>query len=231
MSISVRLKCCTPLLQMRRGLMATGTGTAKDSAKRRDFARTVEAKLPTRYGNFRAIAYEDSLDGRDHLAIIKGDVRGKEDVLVRVHSECLTGDALGSLRCDCGEQLRKSMRSIEKKGRGIILYLRQEGRGIGLLNKVRAYHMQDQGIDTVAANVLLGFEPDERSYDGAAYILNDLGVKSVVLLTNNPDKIVQLKSLGVRVTGREPLRVKGNKVNSRYLGTKKRKMGHILDDV
>ena len=227
---SVRLKCCTHLLQGRRRPMAKRARNGSASGKRRDFIRTVEAKLPTRYGNFRAIAYEDAVEGRDHLAIIKGDVRGREDVLVRVHSECLTADALGSLRCDCGEQLRKSMRAIEKKGRGIILYLRQEGRGIGLLNKVRAYHMQDQGIDTVAANVLLGFEPDERSYDGAAYILNDLGVKSIVLLTNNPDKVVQLKALGVKVKGREPLRVKGNRVNSRYLSTKKRKMGHILDD-
>ncbi len=202
---------------------------SRAKAQKHKFIRTTDARLPTRYGEFRAVAYEDAVDGRDHLAIIKGDVHGKENVLVRVHSECLTGDALGSLRCDCGEQLRKSMKLIEKKGSGVLLYLRQEGRGIGLLNKVRAYHMQDQGIDTVAANVLLGFEPDERSYDAAAYMLRDLGVRSVTLLTNNPDKISQLKSLGVKVAGREPLRVRGNSINSHYLSTKERKMKHILD--
>ena len=150
-------------------------------------------------------------------------------MLVRVHSECVTGDALGSYRCDCGEQLRKSLRRIEKNGNGIVLYLRQEGRGIGLLNKVEAYHIQDQGMDTVAANVLLGFEPDERSYEAAAYIFRDLGVKSIVLLTNNPDKVAQLKDLGIRVTGRESLTVPGNRINSHYLRTKSRKMNHLLD--
>ena len=185
--------------------------------------------LPTRYGEFRAIAYGEKQNGVEHLAIIKGDVHGRENVLVRVHSECVTGDALGSYRCDCGEQLRKSLRRIEKNGNGIVLYLRQEGRGIGLLNKVEAYHIQDQGMDTVAANVLLGFEPDERSYEAAAYIFRDLGVKSIVLLTNNPDKVAQLKDLGIRVTGRESLTVPGNRINSHYLRTKSRKMNHLLD--
>lgn len=199
------------------------------SPGRSHFVRTVDAKLPTKYGEFRTVAFEDRRSGEDHLAIIKGDVHSKEDVLVRIHSECVTGDAFGSLRCDCGEQLRKSMRVIEKNGTGVVLYLRQEGRGIGLLNKVRAYHMQDQGVDTVAANVLLGFEPDERSYDAAAYILRDLGIKSVVLLTNNPDKITQLSALGVKVSGRKPLRAGSNRVNSEYLKTKSRKMHHMLN--
>ena len=201
----------------------------RKKSEKQKFSRTADAKLPTRFGTFRVAAYREGDSGDDQLAIIKGDVHGKEKVLVRIHSECVTGDALGSLRCDCGEQLRKAMRLIEKRGTGIILYLKQEGRGIGLMNKVRAYHIQDSGIDTVEANVILGFEPDERSYDAAAYIIRDLGIKSIVLLTNNPDKIAQLRELGVDVAGREPLSVRSNRVNSFYLETKRKKMSHMLD--
>lgn len=195
---------------------------------RERFTRTTQAKLPTRYGEFTTVAFRDNAGGEDHLAIIKGDVQGKSDVLVRIHSECVTGDALGSMRCDCGEQLRKALRRIDSAGTGVVLYLRQEGRGIGLLNKIRAYEMQDQGLDTVAANILLGFEADERSYDAAAYMIKDLGMKSVILLTNNPDKMSQLRSLGVDVSGREPLQVKGNSINSSYLETKKRRLRHMI---
>lgn len=206
------------------------TGQSGKKAKyRRRFTRTENARLPTRYGVFSAVAYGDASTGEDHLALIKGDVSGRERVLVRIHSECVTGDALGSLRCDCGQQLRKAMRLIEREGTGVLLYMKQEGRGIGLLNKVRAYRMQDQGMDTVAANVLLGFEPDERNYDAAAHMIRDLGIRSVVLLTNNPDKINQLRSMGVKVAGREPLNVRWNSVNSGYLRTKKRRMNHMMD--
>lgn len=194
------------------------------------FRRIVEARLPTEFGNFSVIAYEDTGSGSEHLAIVRGDVEGGKNVLVRVHSECLTGDALGSRRCDCGEQLRTSMRMLGRRRKGVLLYLRQEGRGIGLINKMIAYHIQDQGADTVEANLLLGFEPDERSYDAAAYILKDLGILSVVLLTNNPDKIESLRSLGVRVSGRVPLIVGVNRSNIRYIVTKKRKLNHMIDE-
>ncbi len=209
--------------------MKGGAGGSRKAGGSGRLRRTADAKLPTRFGNFRAIGYREGRDGDEHLAIVKGDVSAARDVLVRVHSECVTGDALGSRRCDCGEQLRKALRRIEKEGRGILLYLRQEGRGIGLLNKVEAYHMQDQGLDTVAANVILGFEADERSYGAAARILSDLGVESVILLTNNPDKVMQLRELGVAVSGREPLRVRSNPMNAAYLKTKGRKMNHILE--
>ncbi len=191
--------------------------------------KVTEARFPTRYGKFRIIAYEDSRDGKLHLAMVKGTVAGQTGVLVRVHSECLTGDALSSMRCDCGEQLRASMAMIERRKRGIVLYLRQEGRGIGLLNKMIAYHMQDMGVDTVEANVALGFNPDERSYDTAAFVLRDLGVRSVVLLTNNPDKINGLKAMGIDVKGREPLVVGLNKTNLKYMTAKKRKLNHMID--
>jgi 3,4-dihydroxy 2-butanone 4-phosphate synthase/GTP cyclohydrolase II len=194
------------------------------------FRRTAEARLPTSAGNFRVIAFRDTESEREHLALIKGKVAGGERVLVRIHSECLTGDALGSLRCDCGEQLRKSLETINRRKKGILLYLRQEGRGIGLMNKLMAYHIQDLGADTVEANLILGFEPDERSYDAAAFILKDLGVRSVVLLTNNPDKISSLKSLGIEVAGRIPLVVGLNETNIGYLATKKRKMNHMIDE-
>lgn len=191
--------------------------------------RMTEAKLPTRHGNFRIITYEDSRDGKVHLALVKGSVAEQERVLVRIHSECLTGDALASMRCDCGEQLHTSMSMIERKKKGVVLYLRQEGRGIGLLNKLISYHMQDQGLDTVEANLMLGFDADERSYDIAAFILNDLQVRSVVLLTNNPDKIECMKKMGIIVEGREALIVGLNKTNLKYMTTKKRKLNHMLD--
>ncbi len=216
--------------------MKKASAVNKDAGRRKlpgrdtkPLRRMTEAKLPTRFGSFRIIAYEDARDGKLHLALVKGTVSGKERVTVRVHSECLTGDALGSMRCDCGAQLQASMRIIERKKKGIVLYLRQEGRGIGLLNKMIAYHMQDMGADTVEANLMLGFNPDERSYDTAAFILGDLGVRSVVLLTNNPDKIKGLKAMGVDVTGRAPLVVGLNETNRKYMTTKKRKLNHMLD--
>ncbi len=197
--------------------------------KTKPISRITEAKFPTKYGRFKIIAYEDSRDRKLHLALVKGNVAGQEKVLVRVHSECLTGDALSSMRCDCGEQLQTAMSIIERRKKGVVLYLRQEGRGIGLLNKMIAYHMQDMGADTVEANVMLGFDPDERSYDIAAFMLGDLGVRSVVLLTNNPDKIEGLKAMGISVSGRKPLVVGLNRANLKYMITKKRKLNHMLD--
>lgn len=191
-------------------------------------ARTLEAQLPSRYGAFRIVGYRCLNSHDDHLAIIKGDVLGREDVLVRIHSECLTGDALGSMRCDCGEQLRTALRRLEAEKRGAILYMRQEGRGIGLSNKVRAYHLQDHGIDTVTANIILGFEADARSYETAAYIINDLGIRSVRLMTNNPSKLRELKRLGIRITQRVPIIIDPNEVNEYYLRTKQEKMGHLF---
>lgn len=190
--------------------------------------RTLEAQLPSRFGHFRIIGYRCSDTEDDHLAIIKGDVLGQENVLVRVHSECLTGDALGSMRCDCGEQLRTALRRLEAEKRGAILYMRQEGRGIGLSNKVRAYHLQDHGIDTVTANIILGFEADARSYETAACIINDLGIRSVRLMTNNPAKLRELTKLGIRISERVPIIVDPNEVNEYYLRTKQEKLGHLF---
>jgi 3,4-dihydroxy 2-butanone 4-phosphate synthase/GTP cyclohydrolase II len=188
-------------------------------------------RLPTSYGTFVAHAYrsllEDSLD-RPHLALVKGDVRNKDDVLVRVHSECLTGDVFGSLRCDCGSQLHTAMTLIEKEGQGVLLYMRQEGRGIGLLPKLKAYELQEQGLDTVEANVALGFDPDLRDYGIGAQILADLGLRKIRLITNNPRKIVGLEGYGLEVTERVALEVEPNPYNEYYLETKREKMGHIL---
>jgi 3,4-dihydroxy 2-butanone 4-phosphate synthase/GTP cyclohydrolase II len=188
-------------------------------------------RLPTSYGTFVAHAYrsllEDSLD-RPHLALVKGDVREKDDVLVRVHSECLTGDVFGSLRCDCGSQLHTAMTLIEKEGQGVLLYMRQEGRGIGLLPKLKAYELQEQGLDTVEANVALGFGPDLRDYGIGAQILADLGLRKIRLITNNPRKIVGLEGYGLEVTERVALEVEPNPYNEYYLETKREKMGHIL---
>lgn len=190
--------------------------------------KIAEADLPSKYGHFRINAYESKLDGKCHLAIMKGDVRGKKDVLVRVHSECLTGDALGSMRCDCGEQLATALKKIEAEGCGVVLYMRQEGRGIGLANKMRAYELQDQGKDTVEANVLLGFAPDERDYGIGAQILADLGLSSIRLMTNNPAKRAGLEGYGLSITERVPLVMPVNEYDKNYMKVKSAKMGHIL---
>lgn len=192
--------------------------------------RVTEVDFPSKYGHFRIKAYESTLDGKCHLAIVKGEVTGKENVLVRVHSECLTGDALGSMRCDCGEQLATALRRIEKEGCGVVLYMRQEGRGIGLANKMRAYALQDQGKDTVEANVLLGFAPDLRDYGIGAQILSDLGLTTIRLLTNNPAKRAGLEEHGLHIVERMPLEMHANPFNRRYLTVKKRKMGHLLEE-
>lgn len=191
--------------------------------------KAADAKMPTVHGEFRIVAFENSISKEHHVALVKGDVTTDEPVLVRVHSECLTGDAFHSLRCDCGEQLNAALMKIAEEGRGILLYMRQEGRGIGLVNKIRAYELQDQGKDTVEANVLLGFPPDLRDYGIGAQILCDLGVKKIKLLTNNPKKLVGLKGYGLEVVERIPLQIEENEVNSFYLKTKKEKMGHLFD--
>jgi len=191
--------------------------------------RAATVTLPTKYGEFRAIGYESVLDGGQHVALVKGDVAGKSDVLVRVHSECLTGDVFGSLRCDCGEQLAEALRRIESEGMGVLLYMRQEGRGIGLLNKLKAYALQEEGRDTVEANLELGFAADLRDYGIGAQILADLGLTSMRLMTNNPKKIIGLEGYGLCVSGRVPLEVPPKDDNVRYLRTKRRKLGHLLE--
>ena len=225
-------------------------------AKERLVTRVAEANLPTEFGPFRIIAYQSAIDDREHVALVKGDVggdvegdvgddveegvgddveegaegdvEGDQDVLVRMHSECLTGDVFGSLRCDCGWQLRAALKQISDKGRGVIVYLKQEGRGIGLHNKIRAYELQDQGHDTVEANQALGFKPDLRDYGIGAQILLDLGLRKICLLTNNPRKIVGLEGYNLEITGREPLRVGRGEHNQGYLDTKRSKLGHLL---
>ncbi len=189
---------------------------------------TVQTRLPTQKGDFTLHCYQTNQDEKEHLALVKGNVFEKENVPVRVHSECLTGDVFGSKRCDCGEQLVSAMQFIEREGCGIVLYLRQEGRGIGLFEKLKAYNLQDQGLDTVDANLALGHLADEREYDIAALILTDLNVRSVKLLTNNPAKISALKNLGVNVISRLPLEIAANNDNVNYLHTKVIKMAHLL---
>ena len=187
------------------------------------------AELPTRFGDFHIVVFHNKHDDREHTALVRGDVTDAEDVPVRLHSECLTGDALGSLRCDCRDQLEAALKSIGKLERGILLYMRQEGRGIGLVNKIRAYALQDYGLDTVEANLALGFRDDEREYSAAAHMLHSLKVKSVRLMTNNPRKIEDLTRLGIRVNGRIPHVMEPNEHNQFYLETKAEKSGHLID--
>jgi 3,4-dihydroxy 2-butanone 4-phosphate synthase/GTP cyclohydrolase II len=191
--------------------------------------RMASARVPTQMGEFQLYLYTNNQDDKEHLALVMGEIEGKDDVLVRVHSECYTGDVLGSLRCDCGEQLHMAMRRIALEGQGVILYLRQEGRGIGLLDKLRAYNLQDQGYDTVEANLALGHQADERDYTVAARMLEDLDVRSIRLLTNNPSKIENLSELGVVVNERIPVESTINADNAFYLLTKVQRMDHLLD--
>jgi len=191
--------------------------------------RAAETRLPTRYGEFRAIVYTNDVDEHEHVALVKGEIHSNEDIMVRVHSACLTGDVFGSKRCDCGGQLHNAMRMVDKEGTGIILYMQQEGRGIGLVNKIKAYALQEQGMDTVEANVSLGFRADLRDYGIGAQILRDLGVRKMQLITNNPKKIVGLEGYGLQVTGRLAIEMEADPENINYLKTKKDKLGHMLE--
>jgi len=190
--------------------------------------RKAKAELPTAYGDFKAYGYVDKINGEHHVALVKGNIHDNEPVLVRIHSECLTGDVFGSKRCDCGEQLHEAMRRIEEAGRGVLLYLRQEGRGIGLINKLKAYELQEKGMDTVEANIALGFRADLRDYSVGAEILVDLGVKKIILMTNNPTKVAGLSGYGLEVVERQPIEMACNEENHFYMQTKLHKLGHLL---
>ncbi len=186
------------------------------------------ADLPSMYGSFKVLGFANNKDSKDHIAVVKGDVYGEENVLTRLHSSCLTGDALGSMRCDCGPQLHTALKIMEMEGLAVLLYMQQEGRGIGLVNKIKAYQLQDSGYDTYDANLHLGFEPDARDYEVSAAMLNKLGVRSVRLMTNNPDKVDQLKAYGVTITERLPLELPVNDHGKEYMETKKERFGHKL---
>lgn len=191
--------------------------------------REAVVNMPTKYGDFKAYGYVNKLNGEHHVALVKGDIGDGKDLLCRVHSECLTGDAFGSMRCDCGQQLASAMMQVEKEGRGIVLYMRQEGRGIGLINKLKAYELQDRGMDTLDANLALGFPGDMREYFIGAQILKDLGAKELRLLTNNPDKVYQLSDFGMEIVERVPIQIDANEIDLKYLKTKQKRMGHLLN--
>lgn len=191
----------------------------------------VRVKLPTKYGHFELVPFQEKVNGLEHMALIKGDFNLKDIILTRIHSACATGDLFGSLKCDCGEQLIRAMKIIEKNGSGVIVYLQQEGRGIGLMNKMKAYKLQEEGMDTIEANLHLGFASDERDYQIGAEILSILGINKVNLLTNNPDKILGLEENGIQVINRIPLIIESNPFNTNYLETKNNFMGHLLSDI